>query len=224
MRPMKLALALAAVAALLPAASLAQATCESDGGFLFVDKKNFEFNTTCSDAEGLTYCLSGRANPIDGSSTPNRIVQVDWFSEGSVAKSSASATKGDFSTVTLTLTIFAIRSPADGNNCTLWQSVPASFPCKLKGGTKKSNTQSRVKLFCELGEDLSSLVPAAGFGPLTDDLLESVESAFLRRKNMKVDVKKGKLKIIQRGEDAPPNFENFLMCPAVVPVPSGGTC
>ena len=141
-----------------------------------------------------------------------------------MTKSSDSATKGEFSSVTLILSIFAIRSPADGNNCTIWQSVPATFPCKLQGGTKKSNTQTRVRLRCELGENLSSLVPAPGFGPLNDDLLESVESAFLRRKNMKLDVKKGKLKIIQRGEDAPTDFNNGLLCPAEVPVSAGGKC
>ncbi len=225
MRPMKFVLALAAVAALLPAASLAQpVSCAEQDGFLFVDRKSFEFNTSCSVAEGTSYCLSGRANPIDATVTPNRLVEFDWFSNGSVTKSSESATKGEFSTVTLTLTVFEIRGPADGNNCTLWQSVPADFPCKLRGRTKKSNTEARVRLVCDLGEDLSSLVPAPGFGPLDDPpvsrptspqtVLESVESAFLERKTTKLQVEKGRLKIIQRGESAPTDFNNGLLCPA----------
>lgn len=237
MRPMKLALALAAVAALLPAASLAQPlTCAEQGGTLFVDKigldkGSFEFNTSCSDAEGVDYCLSGRAAAIDGTVTPNRLVQFDWFSDGSVTKSSDNATKGEFSDVTLILTIFIVRSPSDANNCTIWQSAPATFDCKLKGGTRKANTQSRVRLLCDLGNDLSGLVPDPQafppFPPITDvpsaqplspqTLLESVQSAFLKRRNMKVNVTNGRLKVSQRGVDAPTNFQNFLMCPAVPP-------
>jgi hypothetical protein len=178
----------------------------------FLDQDNFDRNQTLFDiALGANeVCLAGRVVGVDPTTTFNRLVTFSYRSDGTVKKASDKSVSGDFPAVALTLTIEEQNPdllgcdavPVGEGNCEFQQTINAG--CKLKGGIKKEGEASKATLKCDVGENLSA------FGlsdPDNQNLLENVVDAYPKRKNIKVNTKKGKISFNHRGDPAPENFE-----------------
>jgi hypothetical protein len=169
-----------------------------------VDVDNFDKNETLLNVDTLSgdFCLAGRAVGVDPTVSFNRLVVFTYDSLGSVSKATETTVNGAFVDVNLRLTIE--EQHPDGNISEFDQTIPAE--CRLKGRLRKEGDAAKVTLQCDVGQDLSA------FTGLDQDLVENVTDAFTKRKNLKVNTKKGKIHFTHRGEPAPPGLVVPLTC------------
>jgi hypothetical protein len=81
--------------------------------------------------------------------------------------------------------------------------------CKLKGRLRKSGDSQKVRLRCDVGEDLS----AFGLSDAASRALrDNVTNAFPKQKHIKVDTSKGKVRFTHNGAPAPSNVPISLSC------------
>jgi hypothetical protein len=201
------------------------------GQYPFVDKrfgdKSLSFMNV--DTTAGEVCLSGSVEEIDPTTTFNRSVTFSYETLGPITKESDKSVQADFKSVSvqLTLNITELSTGGTGGGPELEYletiTLPnADFPvpCKAKATLKQKGgsgstepAQDKVRLSCELGPDL------AAFPGLSEAFLENIEDAFLRRKTLKVDTKKGKLKFKTTGiESLPSDDQNVpLSCPSPAP-------
>ena len=150
------------------------------------------------------FCLAGRAVGIDPTTTFNRRVIFTYESLGTITKATDKAVNGAFVDVLLTLEIEELSDPVNPEF-----SGSITTGCKLKGRLRKEGDAAKATLQCDVGQNLS----AFGLDPETQqDLIENVTDAFLQRKNLKVNTKKGKIHFTHRGEPAPPGLTIPLTC------------
>jgi hypothetical protein len=177
-----------------------------------VDKKNFDKSETLLnvDTQSGQFCLAGRAVGIDPTTTFNRQVVFTYSSLGDITKANTKSVKGDFSVVTLQLTIDELNPDGAINEFT----GVIQADCKLKGSLQKEGEAAKAKLNCDLGENLSAfgLVPADAESQNDQALIDNVSEAFAKRKNLSVKVKNGKLKFTHNGEPAPGDLTVPLTC------------
>jgi hypothetical protein len=173
-----------------------------------VDVANFEKNQTLLDVDTATgsFCLAGRAVGVDGTVSFNRRVVFTYRSLGTITKATDKKVNGEFLNVELRLTIDEL-CPEDPVNCPVPRNEfdgVITTGCRLKGSLQKEGDAAKAKLQCDVGENLS----AFGLPPSTQqNLVENVTDAFTKRKNLKVNTKKGKIRFTHRGEPAPPDLE-----------------
>jgi hypothetical protein len=172
-----------------------------------VDVHNFDRNETLIevDTQSGDFCLAGRALGVDGTTTFNRTVVFTYRSFGTVTKATDKTVNGQFVDVELRLTIDEITP--DGPVNEFDQTIQPE--CKLKGRLRKEGDAAKATLQCDVGQNLS----AFGLDPMTQqNLIENVTDAFLKRKNLKVNTKKGKIHFTHRGEPSPPGLAIPLTC------------
>jgi hypothetical protein len=192
-------------------------------------------NQSFSDIDTSTgqFCLVGLVQGTDSSAVPGRTVSFEYRSNGSVDKANPKRVTGDFATVDLTLTIQGTTAALAGcgeanpdpedddgdgivepgeQNCEFQRQV--SSACKLKGRLNKAGDQSKARLKCDLGENLAAL----GLNePANAEFLDNVEVAFPKagQKHVKINTKKGKLRVTHNGAPAPANVPVSLSCTPV---------
>jgi hypothetical protein len=175
-----------------------------------VDRDNFDKNETLLNVDTASnqFCLAGRVVGIDPTTTFNRRVTFTYSSLGDIKKATEKSVKGTFVDVVLTLSIEELSDPVNPEF-----SDTITTGCKLKGALQKEGDAAKVTLKCDVGENLSAF---DGLEPLDaatqEDLIENVADAFPKRKNLKVNVKKGKIRFTHRGETAPPGLNIPLTC------------
>jgi hypothetical protein len=171
-----------------------------------VDVDNFDKNETLLNVDVISgdFCLAGRVIGIDPTTTFNRRVTFTYQSLGTITKATDKTVNGAFVDVLLTLDIEELGDPL-----TLEFSSTIQTGCKLKGRLRKEGDAAKATLQCDVGQALS----AFGLDPVTQqDLIENVTDAFVKRKNLKVNTKKGKIHFTHRGVPAPPGLAIPLTC------------
>jgi hypothetical protein len=157
------------------------------------------------DVPGNSFCAAGAVLGVDPTSPlPTREVRFEYRSNGTVKKSNSKRVQGEFSSVDLTLVI-------QDNVVGILYQANATSSCSLKARINKSGEQGKSRLKCELGDDMSKL----GLDlPANSEYRNNVEAAFPKgaRKNVKVQVDKGRLRIRVNGEEAPSGFVPAVAC------------
>lgn len=180
------------------------------GVYPFLDKATYENNKSLMDVDtvGGEVCLSGSSQGTDATVTLNRVVTFSYVAFGTISKDSDTKVQADFKSVqvALTLDIKQFRSQADGgpipeyNQTIVANSVDSEATCKLKGSlTQPGGPQSpgaardKVSLDCDLGPSFED------FPDLNEQFLSNIENALGNRKVVKIQLKKGRLKIKTSG-------------------------
>lgn len=184
-----------------------------------VKKNNDDDNqlVTDIDVSGNSFCAAGAALSVDPNPLPTRHVRFEYRSNGTVKKANSKRIQGEFNSVDLTLVIEDLTG-------ILYQASVTSS-CTLKARLNKSGEQGKSRLKCKLGDNMSDL----GLDlPANSDWRTSVINAFPNkknggRKNVKVKMEKGQLRIRVNGEEAPMGFEPAVDCfspsPTTSPTP-----
>jgi hypothetical protein len=172
------------------------------GQYPFVDHLNLRIdrdNQTFSNVETASdrFCLAGLIRGVDARPDVNREVTFRYESNGTIQQANTKRVKARFPIVDLTLTI---EEPGS----TLFEGT---LVCdgKLTGRLRNSGESQRVRLRCDVGPDLS-------FFRLPAELVDSVTNAFPKQKHIKVDARKGKIRITHTGQPAPPSVPVDLTC------------
>jgi hypothetical protein len=128
-------------------------------------------------------------------------VSFEYRSHGSIDKATSKTVKAGFEPVELTLLV-------EESGATIFSETITSA-CKMKGRLRKGGDSQKVRVKCDVGENLSAfgLSDAAG-----GELRENVEGAFPKQKHVRVDVGKGKLRFTHNGEPAPSGVPVSLGC------------
>jgi hypothetical protein len=228
MRPTRLAVALAVLAWLAPAAALAGNGPPPgiNGQFFYVDSRAISsdaseaFDKVVSFAnidQGLNaFCLAGRIVYIDTTTTFNRRVQLEYSSLGTIAKATESKVVGLFTSVDLTLTI---RSGPSSVHPILFGPSTITSACSLDGNVFRFAERDRVMLSCDVGPNFSAFgLPDPD--PNMPSLTSSIAFAFAKRRALKVNVPKGSIKLTHVGivpsVDPPTGFDP-LVCDTSIP-------
>jgi hypothetical protein len=169
------------------------------GNYSFADKSG-DANTSflsIDTPEGLM-CVAGQVVDFDRLALPfNRSVTLSYESNGTVSKETDKTVVGEFpTTVLVSLVIVNQVSEADGGPLTEYDGQ-ATADCVLEARLSKAGERDKVKLRCDLGEDLTGFSP-----PLTSSLIENVHNAYGRGKRARLDTESGKLKILHHGDPA----------------------
>jgi hypothetical protein len=161
------------------------------------------------DTSSNRFCLVGLVRGTDAGPLPNREVIFEYRSNGTIKKGNAKRVAGDFSSVDLTLTI-------EENGAPVFGPATVTSGCRLKGKLQKSGDQGKARLKCDLGEKLSALGLSQSANRA---FLDNVEAAFPRpeQKHVKINTKKGKIRITHNGEPAPDAVEVPLSCSSATP-------
>lgn len=194
MRIMKLGTGLLLGAGLLlpAAASLAGGPTPPVLFNTFTLEDSSEGNNNCSTIifDGEFFEVSGQ---VTGVSSNNDTVTVTYDQDfvDSVKAKSENGSIGQKSTGQVTLDIAVpLGSPTNPFNGTV-----NPLKCSIKGAVRKAGSEGRVKVSCELGENFSEFSVAPDAGQQT-----AFEEAFPKaRKDVKVNGKKNKLTINQKG-------------------------
>jgi hypothetical protein len=143
-------------------------------------------------------CVAGQVVDFDRLALPfNRSVTFSYESNGTITKETDKTVRGEFpTTVLVSLVIVNERSEAEGGPLTEYDGQ-VTADCVLEARLVKSGERDKVKLRCDLGEDLAGFSP-----PLTSSLIENVDNAYGHGRRARVDTKKGKLKIPHIGDPA----------------------
>lgn len=176
------------------------------GQYPFIDTRNLERNQSLLNIDLATnqFCWAGLVEGTDGTTAPNRSVDFQYQSNGTVKKANSKKVDGAFVSVDLNLTIQTLD---ESMTVEFDQTIQAD--CRFKGSLRKEGSQSRGKLRCDVGKDF------AAFGlntPENADLLENVRNAYPKRKGLRVRTDKGKISFKQNGEPAPSGFTVDLTC------------
>jgi hypothetical protein len=171
------------------------------GQFPFVDESTGGANSSLLNVDTSLgqVCLAGQVQEFDRTATPyNRSVTWTYQSIGTITEATAKKVKAEFASVSLTLEIVNLvpGAPVVEYDHTL------TTECKLKASLQKEGTRDKVSLRCDLGENFQE------FPNLTPDLVDNVANASLKR--VKVNAKKGKLKISTTG--VPTDAELPISC------------
>jgi hypothetical protein len=179
------------------------------GDRAFYDKKGRERNTTrmVTDTSGNSFCLAGQVTGTDPTDIASREVILLYQSVGTIKKANDKKVDGEFASVDLTLQIIEQTDPP----ATEYMNTITSF-CDVKGSLKKEGDASKARLRCDVGPNFSQ------FPDLTDSQVENIRDAFLPKKGVNVNVKKGRVRVKHSGEPAPEGAED---APPSCPV-SGG--
>jgi hypothetical protein len=180
----------------------------------YFDTKNTGNNTALANISigGSQFCWAGRVRGTDATVTPNRRVTFEYQSNGTVRQASDKKVVGDFPSVDLRLIVQSL----DDAGTVLFDDTVTSA-CSLKASIRKEGDASRGNLRCDLGSSFSVF----GLDPVADeDVLDSIEAAYPRRKNLKVNVKTGRTRFRHAGVDAPPGNDVNLTCTLSGPSPS----
>jgi hypothetical protein len=213
MRPMSLVLVLAAALPLLaPISAFAgkpppppeEGVVLDDpleGDYFFHDKLSIDRlkSFVSIDQKGGDVCVNGLALSLDVTQTLNRRVEWEFLSFGTIDKQGAGKLQGLFPSVELRLTIY------DGPELTddiVFESVVTDAPCELDAKLNKvgfdfdeDNVVGNIKatLVCELGENLFVK------GKLSEAQLSNIAVAFGGKKNIKLKLSTGDLRINHNG-------------------------
>jgi hypothetical protein len=157
------------------------------------DNQTFANVDTASDR----FCLAGLVRGVDARPLGNREVRFEYRSNGTIKKENPKRVKAAFATVDLTLTIEEL-----GNE--LFQET---IVCdgKLDAKLRNAGDSQKVRLKCDAGPDLS-------FFRLPVELVDSVSNAFPKQSHIKVDARKGKIRIIHSGAPPPAGTQVSLSC------------
>jgi hypothetical protein len=176
------------------------------GTYAFLDRIKYtldEDNQTFSNVDTASgqFCLAGLVQGIDSGPLPSRRVLFEYRSSGVISNANGKRVTARFADVDLTLTIEESGSPI------FTQTLGSA--CQLKGRLRKSGDSQKVRVQCDVGENL------AAFG-LSDSasrpLRENVEGAFPGKGHVRVNVDKGKLRFTHNGEPAPSGVPVSLSC------------
>jgi hypothetical protein len=153
-----------------------------------VDKSTVGANTSFLnvDTSRGQVCLAGQVFAVD--QIANRSVTYTYNTVGTISKATDKTVRADSNSVSLTLDITELTNPIPEYSETI------TAECKVKASLQKEGTKDKVSLRCDVGENLSD------FTGLTPELIENVANARLKR--VKVNTKKGKLKIATVGVPA----------------------
>ena len=159
-------------------------------------------------------CLAGSARGIDATVTLNRSVTFSYNAFGSISKESDKQVQGDFDSVqvTLRLTIQELTgAPPPPVPTLVNETIFLTTECKLEASLKQpggpqstERARDRVSLDCNLGPDFST------FTQLDEQLLDNIQEAFNKRKFIKVNLKKGRLKIKTSGIESLPSDDQTI--------------
>ena len=163
------------------------------GDYSFEDTKSGDLITSFLSIDtGLgQLCLANQVQDFDRLAVPfNRSVTFSYSSQGSITKENDNRVNGEFPpTVSLRLVIINL---VPGEPETEYDET-MTVGCKLEASLRKEGDRDKVKLLCDLGENLSQ------FG-LTPALIQNVANAYGPGKQVRVRTKKGKLKIPHTGD------------------------
>ncbi len=227
MRPMRPVLALLALL-LVPAALLAGKGPPPPpaGEFFFVDQKSFDKIQSLANIDQTfdEFCLSGSVVFIDQTTVPNTRVEFAFSSLGDIAKETSEKIDGDFTVNPISLTLTMFDGPVDTDPVLVGPTtIVPTPPCKLEGTLKKGGDADRVVLSCETGPNLEQFnIPASVPDPFPtqkgdvitqEELLDSITFATAKKKTIKVDVKKGTIRINHIGVPDPNAADSDLVCP-----------
>jgi hypothetical protein len=215
MRPMRLVLLAAALPLLAPVSAFAgkgpppppeEGIVLDDpleGDYFFHDKLSIDkLKTFVSiDQKGGDICVNGLALSLDVTQTLNRRVEWEFLSFGTIDKQGPGKLQGIFTSVELRLTIF--DGPETTNNI-VFESVVTDAPCEFDAKLQKvgfdfdpdvDHVVGSIKatLVCELGPNL--LVK----GKLSEAQLSNIAVAFGGKKNIKLKLSTGDLRINHNG-------------------------
>jgi hypothetical protein len=164
-----------------------------------LDEDNQTFSNI--DTGSGQFCLAGLVRGLDTSPLPNRQVSFEYRSNGSIQSANGTRVAADFAQVQLTLTI------QESGGTVFSQTITPV--CKLKGRLRRGGDSQKVRLQCDVGENLSAFgLSDAASRPLRNN----VENAFPKQSHIKVDVSKGKLRFTHNGAPAPSGVPVSLSC------------
>jgi hypothetical protein len=89
----------------------------------------------------------------------------------------------------------SLRLVIEENGSPIYDETVSSA-CSLKAKLQKAGDKAKIRLKCDVGEDLSAFPDPVG------DFIDSIENAFPKQgaKHIKVDTSKGKVRITHNGE------------------------
>jgi hypothetical protein len=197
MRPTRLVLTLAAVLLLVPVSVFGAKGTFPDDEYFYQDKASGEKIKTHANVDQVydEFCFAGLTVFIDSTTTLNRRVEFLFESLGSIGKQSSSKVSGVFDLVDLTINIY---DGPETTNTILFTSTLLDAPCDLDATLSKGGAKLKGSLDCSLGTNLGA------FGAIDSDLLLSVGFAHNKKKSIKVDVPKGRLRIKTSGVEVDP--------------------
>jgi hypothetical protein len=164
-----------------------------------LDEDNQTFSNV--DTASQRFCLAGLVQGLDTSPLPNRQVSFEYRSNGSIKSANGTRVSADFPEVQLTLTIQELGATVFSQTITP--------DCKLKGRLRRAGDSQKVRLQCDVGENLSAFgLSDAASRPLR----ENVANAFPKQSHVKLDVSKGKLRFTHNGEPTPTGVPVSLSC------------
>jgi hypothetical protein len=223
MRPKRIALALAAVLLLAPAAALAgKGPVGIDGIFYYVDKKAYDKIISVANIDQFSnqFCFAMRVAYVDTSHSLNRRVVLEARSLGSIAKQTSSKVVGAFPSVDLTLTVRAGPSTNDFLAPIIFTGTVSSF-CSLDAQVTNDGEKAKAKLWCDLGPDFGAFAipaftpdPFGGADISGEDILDSIAYALAKKTSIKVDTSKGDFGVKQNGVEVlvPDEYMTSLSC------------
>lgn len=172
----------------------------------FVDRINFERSTSLLDISlaGNQFCFAGWVQGTDATRTPNRQVFFEYESNGTVRKADENRVDGDFVDVDLTLRI------ESGDPPTVEFSQTISSVCRFKASLREAGDRARSLLRCDVGSDLADFGLDDPSDPM--GLRQSVQDAYPKRKNIRVNTKTGRVKVKHDGEPTPGGLDVNLTC------------
>ena len=194
------------------------------GQYAFFDKISNDKDQSFMDVDESSnqICLAGSVRYIDATATLNRSVTFSYDASGPIKKATDKKVSADFTTTQLTLLIQELVPTADGGPITEYNNS-ISVQCKVKatlkqpGGNQSGEpAQDRVNLLCDLGPSFEAFQNVA---ELTPALLDNITAAFAKRKTVKADVKKGKLKIKTSGNEVLPSDDANVTVSCTIPAP-----
>lgn len=227
MRPMRIALALAALLLLAPGASLAGKGGGGGGGgsiegiFYYADKTAFDqIISVANIQQPFDFCFAMRIQGTANIFTPNRRVVIEASSLGTIAKQSSNKVVGSFGSVDLLL---RVRRGATENATTspvIFAGTVTSF-CSLEAQVTKGGAMDKASLWCDLGPefaafDIPDFTPDPFGGPdiPRQDILAAIEHVFAKKKAYKLDTEKGSLGVKHVGNEVivPDEYMTSLDC------------
>ena len=164
------------------------------GVYPFADKSTGNANTSLLNVDESIdqVCVAGQLQEFDRTATPfNRSVTYTYQSIAPIVQENDKKVRADATSVSLRLEIVNLDPSLTTPEAALEYDQTITADCKLKASLLKAGAKDKVSLQCDLGESFSA------FPGLTSELLENIQKAAL--KNVKVNTKKGRLKVSNSG-------------------------
>jgi len=237
MRPSRLVLFLAALLLLAPAAALAGKGGGGGGGallddpvegdYFFLDKISADKIRSLAsvDQKGNEFCVNAIATYLDTTTTLNTRVEFEFFSVGTIDKQGPGKLDGLFSSVSLTLNVYAgptLLFPIIFTS-TL-DPAPCEFDAKLGkiGEDDDGDPTGHIKadLVCDLSGFLAGVMGEKGGEAIVDSLAFALD----KKKSIRLRVQTGDFRVNHNGFRVDPiadglDFSQLTSCDPPPPPP-----